>query len=568
MAEKVKQKMIDAMRLARKVSVTTDIWSSKCSSDSFIGITAHMVNPVTKKREVYRICCRVFNIRHTGINIAKMMKNLFIEFGIDKKVFFVLSDNASNMNKAVHDMHAMLCDEDGELEEFSEDDSEDDESDCDSEPENIEDDDEIDIVEQQAKDLEQEMDDHDVAFKSVQIQRLPCVTHTAQLGINKCINKKKQSFGSVLRKSRKIVKKYRKSPKAKAVLKKKVRTKLAGYVKTRWWTDLAMAKSVVKAAKVQGNPLNQMMDQMGWNIELTERDIATLEQFLSIMSPFQDLVDKLGGEKNSTIHLVYPSLKELFALLDEKINKNLAKGFCKDLKTELNKYFRFVMDPDFPEFLPVYVAATYLDPFYKFALDEEMTRTAKEYIKTLVGQEQTDLNENVEIVLGGEAVNTDKPRFVLPGFSRLSADILKKSQDDAIVGNNTFTTALDKDFALYEQKAKAVFSKAVNEAEKRHRKVQEQMNEDVMDIASASGISSTNTTADEADNSGASKAEQEATVKPKDPLDFWIAQVSSKFRSQKICKYFYISGKVQRVFNCFELCGPGFDGHTCHKCAQ
>ena len=134
--------------------------------------------------------------------------------------------------------------------------------------------------------------------------------------------------------------------------------------------------------------------------------------------------------------------------------------------------------------------------------------------------------------------------------------------------NNTFTTALDKDFALYEQKAKAVFSKAVNEAEKRHRKVQEQMNEDVMDIASASGISSTNTTADEADNSGASKAEQEATVKPKDPLDFWIAQVSSKFRSQKICKYFYISGKVQRVFNCFELCGPGFDGHTCHKCAQ
>ena len=521
--------MIDAMSKARKVSVTTDIWSSKCSTDSFIGITAHIFNPVTKKREVYRICCRAFNIRHTGINIAKMLKNLFIEFGIDKKVFFVLSDNASNMNKAVHDMQEMLSDDTGELEEFSDDDSEDDESECDSEPENIEDDDEIEVVEKQANDLEVEMEDHDTAFKSVQIQRLPCVTHTAQLGINKCINKKKQSFGSVLRKTRKIVKKYRKSPKAKAVLKKKVRTKLAGYVKTRWWTDLAMAKSVVKAAKVQGNPVNQMMEQMGWNMELTERDIATLKQFLSIMSPFQDLVDKLGGEKSSTIHLVYPSLKELFALLHEKINKNVAKGFCTDLKTELNKYFRFVLDPDFPEFLPVYVAATYLDPFYKFALDEEMSRTAKEYIKTLVGQEQTDFNGNVEIVHGGrEVVNTDQPKFVLPGFSRLSEDILKKSKDDAYAGNNyadTLTTALDKDFALYEQKAKAVFNKAVKEAEKRHREVHVQRIGEVMDVAGASGISSTGTNADESDNSGVKKDDQEATVKPKDPLDFWIAQV-------------------------------------------
>ena len=134
MAGEVKQKMIEAMRKARKVSVTTDIWSSKCSTDSFIGITAHMVNPFSKKREVYRICCRVFNIRHTGINIAKMMKNLFIEFGIDRKVFFVLSDNASNMNKAVLDMQEMLCDDAGEFEEFSEDESEDDDCDCDSEP--------------------------------------------------------------------------------------------------------------------------------------------------------------------------------------------------------------------------------------------------------------------------------------------------------------------------------------------------------------------------------------------------------------------------------------------------
>ena len=148
-----------------------------------------------------------------------------------------------------------------------------------------------------------------------------------------------------------------------------------------------------------------------------------------------------------------------------------------------------------------------------------MTWTAKEYLKTLVGQEQTDFNENMEIVNDArEEVNSEQPKFVLPGFSRLSENILKKSRDDANVGHNladTLTTALDKDFALYEQRAKVVFSNAVNEAEKRHKKIQVQRIEDVLDIAGASGSSSTDTTADESANSGTNKDEQEATVKPK-----------------------------------------------------
>ena len=78
-----------------------------------------------------------------------------------------------------------------------------------------------------------------------------------------------------------------------------------------------MRKSLIFAAKAKGNPPNDMMDQMGWNIELTQRDIELLESFLSIMTPFKELVDKMGGEKLSTLHLVYPSLKELLAHLDE-----------------------------------------------------------------------------------------------------------------------------------------------------------------------------------------------------------------------------------------------------------
>ena len=207
---------------ARRVSITTDIWFHKCSTNSFIGITAHMVNPATHKREVYRICCRVFDVKHSGINIARMMIRLFSEFHIYGKVFRMLSDNASNMVKAVRDMKSM--EEGAELEEFEEVDldEEDKESDCDSELGNMEEDDEVEEVERFADHMEDEAENHQAAFRAENLERMPGFAHTLQLPINKCINKKKKCFGTILWKTRHFFKKYRKSPKAKAILRKKM----------------------------------------------------------------------------------------------------------------------------------------------------------------------------------------------------------------------------------------------------------------------------------------------------------------------------------------------------------
>ena len=200
----------------------------------------------------------MFDVEHTGINIAKMLKNLFREFKIESKVFRVLSDNASNMKKAVKS-YQDVTDEvlsDDEDEDNLANDTEDESSECDSEPDNIDDDNEEDEVVDFTENMEREAEDHHVAFRAQRLERIGCVAHTMQLPINRCINKKKRCFGAVLRKTRKIVKKYRKSPKAKAILRKKVKTRLAGYVKTRWWSDVAMSKSVVKAAVVGGRKPN------------------------------------------------------------------------------------------------------------------------------------------------------------------------------------------------------------------------------------------------------------------------------------------------------------------------
>ena len=45
----------EALSTARRVTITTDIWSSKLSADSYIGITAHFINQKERKRQWLKI---------------------------------------------------------------------------------------------------------------------------------------------------------------------------------------------------------------------------------------------------------------------------------------------------------------------------------------------------------------------------------------------------------------------------------------------------------------------------------------------------------------------------------
>ena len=47
------------------------------------------------------LACREFDIAHTGKNIATLLTSIFEEFGIESKVMYTISDNGSNMKKAL-----------------------------------------------------------------------------------------------------------------------------------------------------------------------------------------------------------------------------------------------------------------------------------------------------------------------------------------------------------------------------------------------------------------------------------------------------------------------------------
>ena len=47
---------------------------------------------------------------------------------------------------------------------------------------------------------------------------------------------------------------------------------------------------------------------MSWDIVFTHEDIASFEIFVSLMDPMEKLFSSLNSEKESTIHLCYPTV--------------------------------------------------------------------------------------------------------------------------------------------------------------------------------------------------------------------------------------------------------------------
>ena len=80
------------------VATTADVWS--CCKRSYLGMTAHYIDPVSLKRKMGALACRRLKGKHKYDVIAKQIEALHDEFGIETKVCSTTIDNASNFVKA------------------------------------------------------------------------------------------------------------------------------------------------------------------------------------------------------------------------------------------------------------------------------------------------------------------------------------------------------------------------------------------------------------------------------------------------------------------------------------
>uniref|UniRef100_A0A8C6WVX2 HAT C-terminal dimerisation domain-containing protein n=1 Tax=Neogobius melanostomus TaxID=47308 RepID=A0A8C6WVX2_9GOBI len=80
------------------ISTTADIWT--CHNKSFMGMTAHSINPNNLKREKVAIACRRIKGCHTYNVVAREIERIHSAFGLTHKVTAIVTDNGSNFAKA------------------------------------------------------------------------------------------------------------------------------------------------------------------------------------------------------------------------------------------------------------------------------------------------------------------------------------------------------------------------------------------------------------------------------------------------------------------------------------
>lgn len=91
------------------VSLTTDIWTDR-RSHAFLAITAHAFTDGKPQRAL--LSFKAFAGSHTGERISEAISdiNIIDEFELKNKVKYVVTDNASNMHKAIDVMLRMQDD--------------------------------------------------------------------------------------------------------------------------------------------------------------------------------------------------------------------------------------------------------------------------------------------------------------------------------------------------------------------------------------------------------------------------------------------------------------------------
>ena len=98
-----KKVLKDMLSKVDSASLTTDGWTS-LASDSFLTITCHMVEPETMQLLFFVLDTVEMNESHTSINLVNKITGVLKDWGINEKKLVFVSDNASDITKAVAEL--------------------------------------------------------------------------------------------------------------------------------------------------------------------------------------------------------------------------------------------------------------------------------------------------------------------------------------------------------------------------------------------------------------------------------------------------------------------------------
>lgn len=252
------------LQMCRRMVLTTDCWSKRGLNGSFLAISASFFHPNNHQPKHILLNLHSLSHPHTGDMIADKIQLTLTEWNIPmSKVLTIITDNGSNIIKAVKTLKTNLqkANERKSTTCSDRDDSQTTTTDSETEPEpdaltdsdsdnddstlsNTEEQDETDQLQITTGDDDRDDDDDMCLPDSLIINRMPCLSHTLQLVIKAL--EKMRSIENVIAKVRKLVKMIKISSKANELLISKCGVTLVTECTIRWNSRFMMLDRLLK----------------------------------------------------------------------------------------------------------------------------------------------------------------------------------------------------------------------------------------------------------------------------------------------------------------------------------
>jgi hypothetical protein len=271
----IKVRLLKLLEETNYLSITTDLWSSG-SNKSYITVTGHFIHEFKFHSVV--LATEEIKTSHTGENISKAISTVLEKFNITDKVVTAVTDNGSNMKKAISD----------------------------------------------------ELKKHNHF----------CVAHTINLSVQDAIGMNVQ-FSSILTKCRALVTYFKKSNVAAYKLREVQQQMglpvlaLVQDVATRWNSELMMLERLLEL-KLPVTVALASLTNAERNLESEEWN--AIQEVIAIFKPVLSVTEKLSGELYPTMSLVVPIIRGLQKSLQKKItNTSIAMQLKLSLIDVINR---------------------------------------------------------------------------------------------------------------------------------------------------------------------------------------------------------------------------------------
>ncbi|XDV45301.1 hypothetical protein PO909_013419 [Leuciscus waleckii] len=244
------------------VSTTADIWT--CHNKSYIGMTAHWIDPSNFHREKAALACKSIKGRHTYDIVATEIEQVHSSYGLSEKVTATVTDNGSNFVKAFREYAA-----------------------SDSEDEGSGEDEEVSFTDvQEVLSTEQEDPGHFTLPP-----HLRCASHTLNLICSALWTKASRSTV------------------AAELVESLCGKKLMVPTVTRW---NSFHNAVARITEISRPQLTTLCSQLGVRA-FSEREYKFLVEYCTVTKPLTKALDRLQGENDCYYGNLLPTLESLMS---------------------------------------------------------------------------------------------------------------------------------------------------------------------------------------------------------------------------------------------------------------